>query len=32
MPPDQFWAVRDEIKEKVKELLASFEPVLQECH
>jgi arsenate reductase len=31
MSPDQFRLVRDEIKERVKELLASFEPVLQEC-
>jgi arsenate reductase len=30
MPPEQFWAVRDEIKEKVKELLATFDPVVQE--
>jgi arsenate reductase len=30
MPPDQFRAVRDEIKEKVKELLATFDPVVQE--
>jgi len=32
MPPDQFRLVRDEIKEKVKELLARYEPVMQECH
>ena len=30
MPPEQFRAVRDQIKEKVKELLADFDSVLQE--
>jgi sterol desaturase/sphingolipid hydroxylase (fatty acid hydroxylase superfamily)/protein-tyrosine-phosphatase len=32
MPPDQFRAVRDQIEERVKEVLASFDPVLQESH
>ena len=30
MPPERFRAVRDQIKEKVKELLANFDLVLQE--
>jgi hypothetical protein len=30
MPPEQFRAVRDEIKEKVKELLATLDPVVRE--
>jgi arsenate reductase len=32
MPSEQFRAVRDEIKEKVKELLATFDPVVQKSH